>query len=82
MPYTLEEKYKLIKEEVLKHKEVNPIVIINDVMKNNYINTHGTEHHFLDETLFLVAYNNVSNSTSSDISYYHFKFLNRFLLIL
>lgn len=38
MPYTLEEKYKLIKEEVLKHKEVNPIVIINDVMKNDYIN--------------------------------------------
>lgn len=62
MPYTLEEKYKLIKEEVLKHKEVNPIEIINDVMKNDYINMHGPEHHFLDGASFLVAYNNASNS--------------------
>lgn len=58
MNYSLEEKYVLIKEEVLKQKRKNPIEIAKTVMQKDYINMHGPEHHFIDGSSFMVAYRN------------------------
>lgn len=58
MTYSLEEKYKLITENVLKEKSTNPISIVKNIMHKDFINIHGPEHHYLDGAAFLVAYKN------------------------
>lgn len=58
MSYNIEEKYKLIKEEILKEKSTNPIKIVKGIMHKDFINIHGPEHHYLDGAAFLVAYKN------------------------
>lgn|SRR5574344_1477750 len=58
MNYTLEEKYELIKENIIKENSKNPISIVKKVMHKDFINIHGPEHHFLDGAAFLVAYKN------------------------
>lgn len=58
MSYSLEEKYSLIKNEVIKHTSINPVEIVKAIMHNDYVNIHGPEHHFLDGAAFLVAYKN------------------------
>lgn len=62
MNYNLEEKYKLIKEDLLKIKSNNPIKIIKEIMNKDYINIHGPEHHFLDGGAFLTAYLTATNN--------------------
>lgn len=62
MAYTLEEKYSLIKSEVLKHRSLNPIEIVKTIMHNDYVNIHGPEHHFLDGAAFIVAYKNAGGN--------------------
>ncbi len=58
MIYTIEEKYNLIKKEILMYTIKNPIEIAKSMMKKDYISIHGPEHHFLDGASFLVAYKN------------------------
>ena len=58
MNYTMEDKYYLIKNEIVKLKNKNPIEIVKNIMNKNYINIHGPEHHYLDGASFLVAYYN------------------------
>lgn len=48
-------KFLLIKEECLKSTTKNPIELINDLMKKEYISIHGPEHHVLDGACFLTA---------------------------
>ncbi len=60
--YTLDEKYKLIKDSLLATKSKNPYDIINEVMQNDYINMHGPEHHFLDGASFMTAYKNAGGN--------------------
>ena len=55
---TLNDKYLLIKESLLKEKELDPIKIIKNLMNKDFINIHGPEHHFLDGASFLVALHN------------------------
>ena len=62
MEYTLEDKYKLIKEELLSFNSKNPIDIFNFIMSKDYVNIHGPEHHFLDGAVFLTAYKNVGGN--------------------
>ena len=62
MGYTLEDKYKLIKEEVLNNNSKNPIEIAKGIMNKDFINIHGPEHHYLDGACFLVAYNNAGGN--------------------
>ena len=62
MAYTLEEKYKLIKENIIKEKSTNPIDIVKNIMHKDFINIHGPEHHYLDGASFLVAYKNAGGS--------------------
>lgn len=58
MEYTLEDKYKLIYEDIINNKSKNPLEIVRDIMKRDYMNIHGPEHHFLDGAAFLAAYKN------------------------
>lgn len=58
MEYTLEEKFNLIKEDVLKQTGRNPISIAKDIMHKDYVNIHGPEHHFLDGAAFMIAFRN------------------------
>lgn len=56
--YTLEEKYKLIKESILSPDEKDPIMLLKRVMHKDFISIHGPEHHFLDGAVFMVALKN------------------------
>ena len=58
MNYTLEEKYSLIKEAIKRENSKNPIIIVKNIMHEDYINIHGPEHHFIDGASFLVAFKN------------------------
>lgn len=58
MEYSMEEKYNLIKKELLKQTSTNPIEIVKSIMHMDFINIHGPEHHLLDGGAFLVAMKN------------------------
>lgn len=58
MEYSLEDKYRLIRQEALKQTSKNPIVIAIDLMRLPCVSPNGPEHHFLDGASFLVAYKN------------------------
>lgn len=62
MGFSLEEKYALIREEILKSTLTNPIEILINVMRKDFVNIHGPEHHFLDGASFLAAYKNSGGS--------------------
>ena len=68
MEYTLDDKYRLIKEEVLKSKSKNPIEIAKSIMYNNFINIHGPEHHFLDGASFLIAFKNCGGDIDIELA--------------
>ena len=55
MPYTMEEKYKLIREEFFHQQSNNPIDIVKTIAKKDFVNIHGPEHHFLDGGALLTA---------------------------
>lgn len=58
MTFTLEDKYKVIKNEIVKFTETDPIKIVISMMSKDFVSIHGPEHHFLDGASFLVAYKN------------------------
>ena len=58
--YTIEDKYKLIKNDIIEQNSENPIKIAKYIMDKNYVNIHGPEHHLIDSLAFLVAYRNIT----------------------
>ena len=57
--YSLENRYDLIKQDIMKFtSKKNPITIALQLMKKDFINIHGPEHHFLDGAAFLTAFRN------------------------
>lgn len=54
----MENKYRLINEELLKETSSNPIDIIRKIMKKDFINIHGPEHHYLDGASLITALHN------------------------
>lgn len=54
----MDDKYLLIKAECLNSNTKNPIELIISIMKKDYINIHGPEHHILDGSCFLTAMHN------------------------
>lgn len=58
MSYTLEEKIQRIKKELLNSKETDTIKLIESVMRHDFVNMHGPEHHFLDGGALLVTIKN------------------------
>jgi hypothetical protein len=65
--YTLEDKYDFIKQNIIKcTSEKNPIAIALNIMRKDFINLHGPEHHFLDGAAFLTAYRNADGVIDLD----------------
>jgi len=64
--YSLEEKYELIKSEILKSTSKDPLIIANKVMHSDYVAINGPEHHFLDGACFLMAYKNAGGIIDID----------------
>lgn len=62
----MQEKYELIKEKAVKSLSKNPIEIAKGVMRENFVNMHGPEHHFLDGIAFLTAYRNAGGKVDLD----------------
>lgn len=58
MPYTLEERHRLILEAIKKEEGNDPIKIARHMMRYDFVSLHGPEHHLLDGALLLVALNN------------------------
>lgn len=58
MNYTIEEKFNLIEDRLLTSKEKDPLILLQSIMKENYINIHGPEHHFLDGGVLMTAIKN------------------------
>ena len=52
MKYTLQDKFGLIKRDIVKFTLKNPVAIVKEMMHKDYINIHGPEHHFLDGAAF------------------------------
>lgn len=59
---TMQDKYDLINNDILKETSTDPIEIITHIMKKNYISMHGPEHHYLDGAALLVACYNADHS--------------------
>ena len=55
---SLEERLDWIENRLLGSKEVDAIRLAKDLMKEEYVNLHGPEHHFLDGGALLVAIRN------------------------
>ena len=51
----MQEKYLKIKQACLEAKTTDPVKLICDIMKKEYISMHGPEHHVLDGACFLTA---------------------------
>ena len=66
MDYTLEEKYARIREDALAAIGCDPVHIAHEIMRRDYINMHGPEHHFLDGAAFLAAYRNAGGEIDLD----------------
>lgn len=58
MKYSINEKSSLIKEICLIEKSKNPIEIATKIMKKDWVNIHGPEHHIIDGVSILVAMHN------------------------
>lgn len=67
MEYGMLDRYRLIKEELLKETDTNPIRIIKRIMKKDFVSIHGPEHHYLDGASVMVAiYNSGFNMKLED----------------
>lgn len=67
--YSLQDKYALIKRNIVEQKtDIDPIAIALKIMRNDFIDIHGPEHHFLDGAAFLTAFRNAGGSIDLDSS--------------
>lgn len=66
MEYTLDDKYKLIKQALLAATSKNPVEIAHEVMSNDFVGIHGPEHHFLDGGTFIMAFKNAGGNINPE----------------
>lgn len=66
MEYTLQDKFGLIKRDIVKFTSKNPVAIVKEMMNKEYINIHGPEHHFLDGAAFATAMKNAGGKFNLD----------------
>lgn len=55
---TVNEKAKLIIQDIKKESGTNPMIIFKNIAKKDYVSMHGPEHHVLDGASLLAAYKN------------------------
>ena len=58
MAYTLQEKYDKIKAHLMASTATDPILLMRELMAEDFVDMHGPEHHFLDGATLLAAYRN------------------------
>lgn len=58
MEYTMQDKYARIRAAALAGEGTNPVAIVQDMMRGDYMSMHGPEHHYADGAAFLAAYAN------------------------
>lgn len=58
MEYTLEDKLLLTDNAIYELTSENPIEIVKYFMDKDFVNIHGSEHHYIDGAAFLTAYRN------------------------
>jgi hypothetical protein len=63
---TVEEKAKLIIQDIKEETGINPVKIFKRMASKDYISMHGPEHHILDGACVLVAYNNAGGNINLD----------------
>lgn len=63
---TIEERAKLIIEDIKNQTGVDPAEIFRNIARNDYINIHGPEHHILDGACILAAYHNAGGDIDLD----------------
>lgn len=63
---TIEEKGKLIIQDIKKETGTNPVRIFKNIASKDYISIHGPEHHVLDGASILVAYKNAGGDIDLD----------------
>lgn len=56
--YFFEDRIDLIKKHCMQEQSNDPIEILNNIMKQDFISIHGPEHHILDGAAFLTALHN------------------------
>ena len=66
MEYSLQDKFNLIKRDIVEYTSNNPVAIVKKNMLKDYINVHGPEHHFLDGAVFATAIKNVGGDFNLD----------------
>lgn len=63
---TTAEKGALIICDIKKETGIDPVRIFKNIVKNDYMNMHGPEHHVLDGASILVAYKNAGGKIDLD----------------
>lgn len=66
MEITIQDKFNLIKRDIVDYTSKNPVTIVKEMMCKDYINIHGPEHHFLDGAAFATAMKNAGGNFSLD----------------
>lgn len=66
MEYSLQDKFNLIKRDIVEYTSNNPVAIVKKMMLKDYINVHGPEHHFLDGAAFATAIKNAGGDFNLD----------------
>lgn len=60
------ERAQFIIRDIKKEKGTNVVKIFRSIVKNDYMNMHGPEHHILDGACLLVAYKNAGGEIDLD----------------
>ena len=66
MNLTLEQKARLIIQDVRDERGINPVEIFYSIASKEYMSIHGPEHHILDGASILVAYKNAGGLINLD----------------
>lgn len=66
MEYSLQDKFNLIKRDIVEYTSNNPVAIVKKMMLKDYVNVHGPEHHFLDGAAFATAIKNAGGDFNLD----------------
>lgn len=64
----LEEKSKLIIKDIKSQSGTDPCVMFRNMVKNEYINMHGPEHHILDGACLLMAFYSAGGKIDIDVA--------------
>ncbi|MGN0252222.1 MAG: DUF5714 domain-containing protein [Oliverpabstia sp.] len=66
---TVNEKAKLIIQDIKKESGTNPMIIFKNIAKKDYVSMHGPEHHVLDGASLLAAYKNAGGDIDLEAAF-------------